>query len=144
MTELTEDNIKNIDKLGDKFGKRFHTQVSKTKMRKIYAEVKRAETTFEQDNAEEAIKQLVLLKAQLKYQVAKDDDLKRFVNDVTRWIEGTSRGHLDIEERPGLDVGHVGDIGSDTEQGQDEALRAFFELMEAVVAYHAYENEVNS
>jgi CRISPR-associated protein Csm2 len=89
--------------------------VTSSQLRRIYTEIKRAQTQYRSDgDAEAAKKQLRLLKPKLAYAASRDDG--EGMEELKDRIEGLMRKWVD----------------------QEDNLDYFFEVIEAIVAYHQY------
>jgi len=126
----------NIDKTAEKHAKKYYDDgVGTSQIRNIYAEITRARSSFRQvgysqtqDDSSltseqkrllsETRKSLNLLLPKLTYIAGRNEEAKQLVVDLRGWIHSAVNG-----------------------DGND--LDTFFELVEAIVAYHKYYSETN-
>lgn len=87
--------------------------VTTSQLRQIYSDINRAKGEFQHHTESEAKKTLYLLLPNLSYIAGRNDEMTRVVQDVRGWI------HYAVE-------------------GDKKELAEFFELIEAIVAYHKY------
>lgn len=118
MTELSLENAKDVDEKAKRWGKKYEeNDVTTSQLRQIYSEIKRAqnEFRFEEDGIEKARQTLVLLKPRLAYSAARSDDneMEMVKDDFSNLIDTAING-------------------------DERCMRMFFQIMEAIVAYHAY------
>jgi len=118
MDETSLKATKRIDHKAQEFAEEFvNSGVTTSQLRRIYSEVKRAESEFKFDeNSQKARRTLVLLKPQLAYAASRNGEMEQVKEVVTDYIDKA--------------------IG-----GNERNMEAFFSLMEAIVAYHAYFEE---
>lgn len=108
-----------INNIAEKRGKEFaEAGVTTSQIRQIYAEVKRAETQYRsQDETAQARATLLLLKPKLAYTASRHEEMdvvkEFFITLIDKYVEPDD-GNLDL----------------------------FFELMEAIIAYHRYYTEL--
>lgn len=114
MTTLTPEKARKVDVKGKRNGKKFYNEgVSISQLRKIYGEIKQAESKFRLDNDHEQAKQtLLLLKPHLAYAAARHDEMETVHEELSKYIDSAVKN--------------------------DDQMELFFRLMEATVAYHAY------
>lgn len=111
---LTPSDARKINEYAEERGKQLVDEgVTSSQLRRIYSEIKRAQTQYRSDgDAESAKKRLVLLKPKLAYAAARDDEMEELKDRVeglmNKWVE------------------------------QEDDLDHFFEVVEALVAYHQY------
>jgi CRISPR type III-A-associated protein Csm2 len=114
-----------IDQTAEEHARKYHDQDVKTsQLRQVYGEVKRAQSEFRQQGSGTSANQAVdkartilyLLLPHLTYAAGRQEEMVEFTNDVRGWIY------------------HAVD-------GDKAGLKKFFELMEAIVAYHKYYTE---
>jgi CRISPR-associated protein Csm2 len=117
-----------IEQTAGKRAQQYHDNgVETSQLRQVYGEIKRAQSEFRQyreteesaGHIDEAKKMLYLLLPKLTYIAGRHEEMVEFVNDVRGWMYYAVNG------------------------GEAE-LTAFFELMEAIVAYHKYYTETDN
>jgi len=106
---------KKVDKLARQYGKEFADEgIATSQLRRIYSEVKRAENQYKHDEDFQRTQEtLMLLKPKLAYEASRSEEM-----GVVHETVGNIIDRFGVGEDPNLDL--------------------FFELMEAIVAYHAY------
>jgi CRISPR type III-A-associated protein Csm2 len=111
-------DTKGIENTGKELGEKYVDEgVTTSQLRQIYSEVKRAESEFKFEGDSEKAKQtLTLLKPRLAYTASRHDEMEAVNDDILGYINAAING-------------------------DDRKMRMFFQLMEAVVAYHAYFGE---
>jgi CRISPR type III-A-associated protein Csm2 len=113
MTQIHEMDAESINDRGEELGEKYaNNGVKSHQIRRVYSSVKRAEAEFKSENEEEARRTLTLIKPHLAYAASRDDSMQDFMDDVSDLIDDA------VED--------------------DESMENFFEIMEAVVAYHSY------
>lgn len=126
-TPIERIDRENISQVAEEHGRKYYEQGMKTsQIRHIYAEVKRAEGMYRKSDIEDSDKHykaiskaqahLRLLSSNLCYMAARHESTEEFAADMQGWIQYAVK------------------------EGE-QALNAFFELMEAIVAFHKYYTE---
>ena len=114
MTSLQ--NAKNINDKAEQLGEKYVDKgITSSQIRKIYSSIKKAQNEYKFENDEESAKKtLTMIKPHLAYAASRDDSggMEEFMEDISQIIDDTVDG------------------------GND--LNSFFDLMEAIVAYHNY------
>jgi len=118
MNEISLSATKKIDRVAQDYAEEFvNAGISTNQLRRIYSEVKRAENEFKfDDDSEKARRTLVLIKPQLAYAASRTEEMERVNEVVSEYLDKAVNGSASNME-------------------------AFFSLMEAIVAYHAYFEE---
>jgi CRISPR-associated protein Csm2 len=118
MDEISLSATKGIDHNAQDYAEEFvNGGVTTSQLRRIYSEVKRAESEFKfDDDSQKARRTLVLLKPQLAYAASRNREMEQVKEVVTDYIDKAVRGN-------------------------EKNMEVFFSLMEAIVAYHAYFEE---
>lgn len=137
MAEIKLNEAETIEKIANQYGKKYaNNGISSSQLRRIYAEVKRAEnkirhagsvnadkndesaaTTIE-TAVEEAQGDLKLLEPHLAYAASRNDEMEVVMDDLTKLMDKYS-----------------------VFDGGKTHLELFFKTMEAIIAYHAYYDE---
>ena len=113
MTQIQEMDAESINEKGESLGEKYANRgVKSHQIRRVYSSVKRAEAEFKSEDKEEARRTLTLVKPHLAYAASRDDSMQDFMDDVSDLIDDA------VED--------------------DGSMENFFEIMEAVVAYHSY------
>jgi len=117
MSSIQQMDAESINDRGEDLGEKYaRSGVTSHQIRRVYSSVKRAEAELKSGNEDEARRTLTLLKPHLAYAASRDDSMQDFMDDVSDLID---------------------DAVDDA-----ESMGNFFELMEAVVAYHSYYDEM--
>jgi CRISPR-associated protein Csm2 len=130
--ELTRNEEKfdhnQVEQIAKQRAQQYHEDgVETSQLRQVFGEIKRAQAEFRQhreakestEHIDETKKMLYLLLPKLTYIAGRHEEMREFVDDLRGWIYYVVNG------------------------GEEE-LRAFFELVEAVVAYHKYYTETQN
>lgn len=116
MTQIQTMDAESINDKGDELGEKYASSgVPSHQIRRVYSSVKRAEAEFNSENEEEAKRTLTLVKPHLAYAASRNEGMQDFMDDVSEMIDDA------VED--------------------EDSMENFFELMEAVVAYHSYYDE---
>ena len=118
MVELSLNITRNVDAKGRKWGEKYvENDVTTSQLRQIYGDIKRAETEFRvEDDIDKAKQTLVLLKPHLAYAASRHDEMEIVKEDFFEYIDKAVNGNA-------------------------KNIEAFFQLMEATMAYHSYFGE---
>lgn len=114
---MSLDTAKNIDQKAEELGKKYADRgISSSQIRKMYSSIKKAENEYRfEDNEEEAKRSLTMLKPHLAYAASRNNEMEIFKDEVSKFIDDAVDGGRDLQD--------------------------FFDLMEAIVAYHNYYEE---
>ena len=116
VTDIGKVEAGDIDSIGNAQGKTFSGQVKTSQLRTFYSAVNRIRVRFQQDSAFSGIERsLILLKPKLAYAAGRHKTLKDFQSFMVQAIDGVVNS-----------------------ENQKDALNNFFDLLEAVVAYHKF------
>jgi CRISPR type III-A-associated protein Csm2 len=116
MTQIHEMDAESINEKAEELGEKYASRgISTNQIRRVYSSVRRAKAEFNSENQKGAKRTLTLVKPNLAYAASRDDSMQDFMDDVSGMIDDA------VED--------------------DESMENFFELMEAIVAYHSYYEE---
>ena len=117
VTDLGAIKPEDIDGIGKAQGKAFADNVKTSQLRAFYGAVNRIRVQFQQANdfSPRIERSLILLKPKLAYAAGRHNTLKSFQSFMVRAIDGVVKSN-----------------------GKEQALTNFFDLLEAVVAYHKF------
>lgn len=117
VKDLSTVSAKDIDSIGDAQGKVFCNIVKTSQLRNFYSALNSIRVKFQQDGdfTERIERSLILLKPKLAYAAGRHGQLKGFRDFIVLGIDGV----VESEKKAG-------------------ALTNFFDLVEAVVAYHKF------
>ena len=106
-----------IDGIGNNQGRTFSQNVKTSQLRTFYSAVNRIRVLFQQDNdfSHRVERNLILLKPKLAYAAGRHKTLKAFQSFMEQAIDGVIHSNE-----------------------KEKALSNFFDLLEAVVAYHKF------
>lgn len=139
-TGFSVDVANEIDKKAHDAAERFISSgVTRSQIRQIYDEIRQAQAQYEgEDDPESARTTLILLKPKLAYQASRDNGMDA-VREVFREMIAAFVSE-DGEFRGSSGKNDYADLSNTLDDETDE-LAVFFELAEAIVGYHRYEDE---
>jgi CRISPR-associated protein Csm2 len=117
VQDLAIISAEDINSIGDNCGSKFKEKVKTSQIRNVYGAINGIRAEYHKENKynERIHRQLVLLKPKLAYAAGRHRDIRPFHGFMVQAIDGVV-----------------------TSKKPEEALRNFFALIEAVVAYHKF------
>lgn len=127
-----------INSIAETKGEQFANEnVTTSQIRQIYAEIKRAETQYRsQEATTRARGTLLLLKPKLAYAASRQEEMAVVEQFISTCIDKYVNPQVDDVKLSDDDI----DLADD--ESDDRNMDVFFELMEAIIAYHHYYTEV--